>query len=151
MVTYRGSTSPGLCILSAFKMVTCRGGTSPGLCHLTPTTQLQLLIYRNAASGDEAEIVATRVVQFQVRPKIRIRKFSRILTNFKSAVRSSVKVWRTPKSSSNFAACIRQNCKGQQPLPVQSHSFLAVKVTCSMIYIWNMICNLYQAKKFPWS
>ena len=32
----------------------------------------------------------------------------------------------------------------QQPLPIQSHSFLAVKMTCLMIYIWNMICNLYQ-------
>jgi len=54
-------------------------------------------------------------------------ELSRILTNLKSAVRSLVK------------ACVCQNCKGQQPHPVQSHSFLAVKITCSMIYIWNMI------------
>ena len=71
--------------------------------------------------------------------------------NSKSAVRSSVKVRRTFKSSLNFTACIYQNCKGQQPPPVQSQSFLAVKVICSMIYISNMICNLYQARKFPWS
>ena len=36
-----------------------------------------------------------RVVQFEVRPKVRVRKFSRILTNLKSAVRSLVKVRQT--------------------------------------------------------
>ena len=33
------------------------------------------------------------------------------------------------QSSSNFIACNCQNYKGQQPLPVQSYSFLAVRVT----------------------
>ena len=37
------------------------------------------------------------------------------------------------QSSSNFTACVCQNCKGQQLPPVQSHSFLAVKVACSII------------------
>ena len=54
------------------------------------------------------------------------------------------------ETSSNFTTCVCQNCKGQLPPPVQSHSFLAVKVTCSMIK-YNMICNLYQARRFPWS
>jgi hypothetical protein len=92
-----------------------------------------------------------RVVQFEVRPKVWVRRLSRIQTNMKSAVRSSVRDQRIFRSSSNFTACVCQNCKGQQPPPVQSHSFLAVKVTCSMIYMWNLICNLYQARKFPWS
>jgi hypothetical protein len=69
--------------------------------------------------------------------------------NLKSAFRSSVEVRRTFKNLSSFTACVCQNCKTQQPPPVQSHSSLAVKVTCSMIYIWNMICNLYQVRKFP--
>jgi len=63
---------------------------------------------------------------FEVWPKVRVCKLSRILTIMKSAVRSSVKVRRTFKSPSNFTACVCQNCKGQQPPPVQSLSFLAV-------------------------
>jgi len=76
--------------------------------------------------------IRCRVVQFEVRPKVWVRKLSRILTNLKSVVRSS----------SNFTACLCQSCKGQQTPPVQSHSFLAVKVTCSMIYIWIMKYDL---------
>ena len=97
------------------------------------------------------ETCRIRVVRFEVRPKVWVRELSRISTNFKSAVQSSVKVRRTFKSCSNFTACIYQNCKGQQPPPVWSHSFLAVKVTCSMIYIQSIICILYQARKISWS
>ena len=49
-----------------------------------------------------ARTVFVRVVQFEVRPKVRVRKLSRIATNLISAVRSSVKVRQTFKSSSNF-------------------------------------------------
>ena len=66
--------------------------------------------------------VQTRVVQFKVQPKARLRKLSRILTELKGAAAP----------------------------PVQSHSVLAVKVTYSM-YIWNMTYNLCQARRFPWS
>ena len=79
-----------------------------------------------------SSIEQTRVVQL-VRPKVQVRKLSRISTNLKSAVRSLVKVRQISKSSSSFTACVCLNCKGQQPPPVQSHSFLAVKVTCLMI------------------
>jgi len=44
--------------------------------------------------------VSVRVVQFEVRPKVRVRELSRILTNLKSAVRSSVKVRRTLQHAS---------------------------------------------------
>ena len=75
------------------------------------------------------------------------------LTNLKSVVWSLVKVRRTLKSLSNLTAYVCQNCKRQQPPPVQSHSFLAVKVSIQwFIYeMWNVICILYQARKFPWS
>lgn len=49
-----------------------------------------------------------RVVQFENRPKVQVRKLSRILTTFKSAVWSSVRVRRTFKRLSNFTACICQ-------------------------------------------
>jgi len=39
--------------------------------------------------------ISPRVVQFEVRPKVWVRKLSRILTNLKSAVRSLVKVRQT--------------------------------------------------------
>jgi hypothetical protein len=76
----------------------------------------------------------------EVWPKVWVHKLSRIVTSLKSAVRSSVKLQRTFKSLSNLTACVCQNCKGQQPPPVQLHSFLAVKVTCSMIYMsYNLL------------
>jgi len=80
----------------------------------------------------------TRVVQFEVQPKVWVRKLPRILTNLKSAVRSSVKVWRTFKSSSNFTACVCQNCKGQQPPPSS-----VPLVTCSKSNMINELCMKY--------
>lgn len=67
-----------------------------------------------------SSIEQTRVVQL-VRPKVQVRKLSRISTNLKSAVWSLVKVRRKCKSMSNFTACNCQNYNGQQPPPVQYH------------------------------
>jgi len=70
----------------------------------------------------------------KVRPKVRVRELLRILTSLKSAVRSSVKVRRTFIISSNFTAFSVKIARDSSTPPVQSHSFLAVKVTNS-IYI----------------
>jgi len=49
-----------------------------------------------------------RVDQFEVRPKVWVCELSCILTNLKSAVRSSVD--KLFKSSLSITACVCQNC-----------------------------------------
>jgi len=69
-----------------------------------------------------------------------IRKLSRISTNLKSAVWSSVKVRWTFKNSSNLTACICQNCKGQQPPPSSVPLFPCSKSDMFNLYFIYEIC-----------
>jgi len=57
-------------------------------------------------------LIYTGLFSLRFGQKFKFANFHTHLTNLKSAARSSVKVWQTFKSSSNFTACVCQKCKG---------------------------------------